>query len=451
VNWTPRPFQLDALKFLVQNCNGGLLLDPGLGKTSISLALLNFLKSSGQFKSALIIAPLRPLYITWPAEVKKWADFNNLTYTILHGSDKDEKLTLARTDIYLINPEGLKWFTMKGGFEKLGCDVLIVDESTKFKDSSTSRFKLIKPYLKLFKRRVILTGTPAPNGLIDLFGQIYIVDMGRALGRFITHYRNAFFYPSGYGGYDWTLRQGADKEILDRIRASVMRLASKDHIDMPELIKSNIEVDLPPDARRIYMEMEDHFLAEIGDSVVLGVNGAAAGSKCRQIANGGVYDGQHNATHVHDAKTDAVGDLVEQLQENPLLIFYEFIHDLHRLQAKFPNAPCLTGMTGPKLTKAVEAFNEGKIPVLLAHPASAGHGLNLQGSCHHVCFYGITWDLELYDQSIARVWRQGQENEHVFVYHIVARKTLDQVVMKTLLGKDRTQQSFLNALKEDRQ
>jgi SNF2 family DNA or RNA helicase len=444
MKWAPKPYQVAALKFIFQNGGSGIFLDPGMGKTSTTLALISSIKE----RPVLIVAPIRPMYKVWPDEIRKWDDFSHLKWTILHGEDKDKRLQEV-SDIYLINPEGLKWFSYMKGFEKLKPKVLIVDESTKFKDSSTSRFKLLKPHLSKFVRRHILTGEPAPNGYLDLFGQMYIADVGKSLGRFITHYRNQYFYASGYGGYSWVLRQGAKEEIQEAIRPSVMRLAAEDHLDMPELIINDIMIELDENSRRIYTEFEDDFLAEIGNAVVMSTNAAASGSKCRQVANGGVYDETGFAHHIHDTKTVALVDLVEQLQGNPLLCFYEFKHDLERIKRAFPSAPCLTGMSGPKLDRVIDEFNAGAIPVLLAHPASAGHGLNLQGSCHHVCFYGLTWDLDLYHQSYKRVWRQGQSSNRVFVHRILAEKTLDQRVARVLRDKATNQSELLHSLKED--
>ena len=445
--WIPKQYQVAALKFIYQNCNSGIFLDPGMGKTSTTLALISTLRKTKQCKGVLIIAPIRPLYKVWPDEIKKWDEFKHLKYTILHGPEKDAKLW-ELSDVYLLNPEGLKWFVQSDGFKKLNIDVLVIDESTKFKDYSTARFKLIKPFLKQFKRRHILTGEPAPNGYMDLFGQMYVMDVGKALGRYITHYRSMYFYPTGYGGYTWVLQTGADVAIQERIKPSVMRLAAEDHLDMPELIFNDIVIELDEKSRTIYKQFEDDFLAEVGDAVIMSINSAASGSKCRQVANGGVYDEFHVTHPVHDLKTSALNDLVEQLQGNPLLCFYEFQHDLERIRRVFPNAPCLTGMSGSKLDATIDAFNAGDIPVLLGHPASAGHGLNLQGSCHHVCFYGLTWDLDLYHQSYKRVWRQGQNANRVFVHRIIADKTLDQQVAKVLYGKDATQAAFLKAIKE---
>jgi SNF2 family DNA or RNA helicase len=446
MKWDPKPYQFEALKFLLQNCNSGIFLDPGMGKTSTTLALIAHLRKTGHVNKVLIIAPIRPMYKVWPDEIKKWDQFRHLSYTILHGDDKDDALNEI-SDIYLINPEGLKWFNAVNGWGKLAADMLVVDESTKFKDFSTARFKLLKPFLRHFKRRVILTGEPAPNGYMDLFGQMYVCDEGKALGRYITHFRNQYFYPSGYGGYDWKLQPGAEIAIQNAIRPYVMRLSAEDHLDMPELIFNDIMVELDPKSREIYKQFEDDFLAQVGDATILSINAAAVGSKCRQVANGGVYDEFGNAHPIHDIKTQALADLVEQLQGNPLLCFYEFQHDLERIKRVYKDAPCLTGMSGSKLDSVIDAFNAGDIPVLLAHPASAGHGLNLQGSCHHVAFYGLTWDLDLYHQSYKRVWRQGQGNNRVFVHRILADQTLDKVVAKTLLQKDATQTNFLNAIR----
>ena len=447
IAWTPQPYQVDALKFLIKQPGGGLLLDPGMGKTSITLAGITFLRNGLHVNRVLIIAPIRPMYQVWPNEIKKWTDFNHLSYTILHGDDKDAALNRI-SDIYLINPEGLKWFFQNDGLKKIGADMLVIDESTKFKDYSTARFKLLKPHLPKFKRRVILTGEPVPNGYMDLFGQMYVADCGASLGKFVTHFRAQFFYQEGFGGYSYTLREGADVEIQNRIKPRVMRLAAEDHLDMPELIFNDIEVELPPEARKIYKEFEDDFLAEVGDQTIVSLSAAAKGSKCRQVANGGVYDENHITHHIHDAKTAAIYDLVEQLQGTPLLVAYEFQHDLARLQKVFPNAPCLTGMAGTKLEATVRAFNAGTLPVLLAHPASAGHGLNLQDSCHTVCYYGISWDYDLYAQFYKRVWRQGQKSARVIIHRIIATATLDRKVARILKEKYLTQAEFLSAVKE---
>lgn len=446
MKWVPHQYQFDALKFILEKPHAGIFLDPGMGKTSVTLTAVNVLRESGNTNRVLVIAPIRPMYKVWPDEIKKWDHLHDLSYTILHGDDKDEALNQV-SDIYLLNPEGMKWFVEKGGFSKIGANMLVVDESTKFKDSSTARFKLIKPNIRRFDRRLILTGEPVPNGYHDLFGQMYIVDEGQALGKFVTHFRNKYFYPSGYGGYDYKLRDGADKEIQEAIAPKIMRLSAEDHLEMPELIFNDIVVELDLESMKIYKEFETEFIASVGDTVILTPNSAAVGSKCRQIANGGVYDELHVAHPVHDIKTKALVDLVEELGGQPLLIFYEFQHDLERIKRVFPNIPCLTGVDGKKLDNIVDSFNAGHTPQLAAHPASAGHGLNLQEACHHVCFYGLTWDLDLYNQAYRRVWRQGNTSNRVFVHRIIADKTLDRVVARTLLAKEGTTKDFLNALR----
>lgn len=448
MKWQPKKYQFEAVKFLLEHCNAGIFLDPGMGKTSTTLTAIDIFNQRKVAHPVLLIAPIRPMYKVWPDEIKKWDHVSHLKYVILHGDEKDKRLN-EPADIYLLNPEGLKWFMAANGMEKIKPEVLVIDESTKFKDYSTARFKLLKPWLRKFKRRIILTGEPAPNGYMDLFGQIYIADEGNALGRYITHYRASYFYPTGYGGYEYRLQAGADKIIQERIKPLVMRLAAEDHLEMPELIFNDILIDLPEEAKRIYKEFEDDFLVTIGDSTIVSPNAAAVGSKCRQVANGGVYDEFHLTHHIHDHKTAALVDLVEQLQGQPLLVAYEFQHDLERIQRAFKDVPCLTGASGTKLERMIDGFNRGDIPILVGHPASAGHGLNLQAACHHVCFYGLTWDLDLYHQFYKRVWRQGQPSNRVFVHRILADRTLDRTVARVLYQKDATQEHFLKAIKTE--
>lgn len=443
MKWTPEPYMLAAVKWGMDNAHCGLLLDPGMRKTSISLTLVDILLQKKAIRTVLVIVPIRPMYMTWPYEIKKWDHLNHLSYTILHGDKKMEALD-AKTTLYFINPEGLKWFFEKGGMAKIKPDMLIVDESTKFKDYSTSRFKMMKPILNNFSRRMILTGEPIPNGYMDLFGQVYIADQGEALGRFITHYRGQYFNEYGF---EYKLRNGAAEEIQARLKPKFMRVETKGNIEMPELVPNDIMIDLPPEARKIYKEMEDQFITEIGDKTIMSTNAGVVGGKCRQIANGALYDEFQIAHHIHDAKTAALVDLVEQLQGNPILVCYEFKHDLERIKKAFPNAPCLTGLSGAKLATACDGFNAGTVPVLIGHTLSAGHGLNLQAACHHVCYYGITWDLDGYHQFYKRVWRSGNPFKQVFLHRIIARKTLDQKVVRSLYHKEKEQSSFLEAMR----
>lgn len=448
---------------MIQQGAAGLLLDPGLGKTSIALAAFKILKDQGFVNRALVIAPVRPVYDVWPQEVDKWANFNTLVCSILHGPDKDWQADNPEgVDLFLINPEGLKWLL---GFKrvkkqltvdpqrlkKLGVDMLIIDESTKFKNSTSDRFKMLRKVLGQFKRRYILTGTVAPNGLEDLFGQMFILDGGHALGAYITHYRRQFFNtPNPHNPYDYEPNPGAFEEIAERISPLTLQLSAEDYLQMPDLYNVTLTVDLPPAVRKQYDEVEDEFITKIGEELIVAANAGAAGTKCRQIANGAVYISKTDYVTVHDAKLDALEDLVEELAGAPLLVLYEYKHDLERLQARFKNGVSIgSGVSERKTSSTIKAFNAGRVPLLFGHPASMGHGSNLQGACRHVCWFGITWNYEYYDQAIARVYRQGQKAKSVFVYHIVAANTLDEKVMWVLIDKEKRQQKLFDLLVAD--
>jgi hypothetical protein len=447
--WTPKEYQLKAIRFLLERGGAGLFLDPGLGKTSIVLAAFQILKNKGIAKKMLVIAPRRPMYEVWPAEINKWEGFNDLTYCVLHGSDKEDGLDVD-ADIYVINPEGLPWLLAGNRLARLKIDILCVDELSKFKHTNTQRFKTIKPVLSLFQRRWGLTGTPAANGLMDLFGECYMLDLGAALGRFITHYRANYFIQGGFGGYEYKPAPGAYERILDKIKPLALYMQAEDYLDLPELVNVEIKVNLPEQARRVYKDMEDKFFAELGGAEISAVSASAVGIKCRQIANGAVYDVTGKATAIHDEKLDALSELVEELNGEPALVLYEFNHDRDRILEKMPGTPYIGGgMSDKKVSAYIMEFNAGTLPVLLAHPASAGHGLNLQKVSNHVVWFGLPWDFELYDQALRRVYRQGNPNTHVFIHHIIAHKTLDEKVLKVLRAKNRVQRTLLEALKEE--
>ena len=408
-DWKPHQYQQEAVRFMVQQGAAGLLLDPGLGKTSITLAAFKVLRDTGLVRRALIIAPLRPALSVWPREVSKWSDFAGLRLNVLHGEDKRELLN-SEADIDVVNYDGLKWlFAEASRLKAWPWQMLVCDESTRIKHTNTQRFKVLRPHLSKFKRRYILTGTPAPNGLMDLFGQVYALDQGSALGRFITHYRATYFTPAGFGGYTWSLKPGAEKLIQEKLRPLCLRMSAEQYLTLPPLINNTVLVELPPAARRVYGEMETLLMAAVEDNLVTAANAASVVGKCRQIANGGVYhaavDGQVTSwSHVHEAKLDAVKDLVEELGGKPCLVAYEFRHDLERLQKAFPDAPYLGGGISAKRQREVEdLWNAGFIPVLLAQPQSVAHGLNLQGVGAAVILHSLTWDLENYDQFIRRV------------------------------------------------
>lgn len=448
IAWKPHDYQKRAIKFLLQNSCAALFLDPGLGKTGISLAALKIFLKEKLLECALIIAPLRVCHSVWPKEGKKWIDFGGLRIVVLHGKAK-EKLLDTEADIYLINPEGLPWLLKHPKFKKkFRNQALFIDESSKFKHTNTQRFKLLRPFLAMFARRYILTGSPAPNGLLDLFGQIFILDLGASLGAYITHFRSKYFFPTGFGGYTWKLQKGADKIIQDRIRPLVLRLDAADYLKLPELIINDIYIDLDENSRAIYDEMEEDLAAAIERKEVVASSAAVASGKCSQIANGGIYDADGKAHFIHDIKAQVVDELVSELNGSPALVAYEYGHDLVRLKALLgADTPHIGGGVSTKRSTEIEEhWNQGELPVLLGQPQSIAHGLNLQQAGNHVIWHSLTWNFEDYDQFIRRVLRQGNTHNKVFVHRIIARDTTDELKIMALNQKFRTQKDLFDAL-----
>jgi len=464
--WLPAPYMEAAMQWVLQRDGCGLMLDPGMRKTSITLACVDILRHVGEIRKTLVIAPLRVCKTVWRQEGAKWRNFNHLKIVNLCGMTVVLKAKLLAEDhhVYLINPEMVQDRTDKLGNTVPGIlsligkdfDMLVIDESTKFKDTQTKRFKALRAKLHNFKRRVILTGTPVPNGLQDLFGQMFVVDLGAALGKYVTHFRMEFCYQRPGDIHNWHLRAGSDDMIYKRVANRLMRLDIKDHIDMPDLTDNFITVSLPANVRETYKAMEKDFIIQLDTNPIVAANPAVAGGKLRQIANGFLYEGENpRKTHrLHDEKLEALTELVEEMQGRPLLVAYEFEADQEAIMERFdgtkglPAAIDLGRCKNPE--RVVEQFNRGEIPLLIAHPASAGHGLNLQDACNTLCWYGITWNLEYYDQFNARVYRSGQGSSQVMVHHIVCEGTKDEDVMSALEGKDRTQKSFNQAIKRPR-
>lgn len=453
--WSPHPYQVKAVNFLINNYSAALFLDPGLGKTSITLQAIKFLKEHGALNKVLLIAPLRICYSVWPAEIAKWSNFSDLKISVVHGPGKQAALE-ADADIYILNPEGLAWLLdarRRRLFLEKKFDVLIIDELTKFKHTNTSRFKKLKPFLPLFRRRWGLTGSPASNGLMDLFGQCYVLDLGESLGKYITHYRNEYF-TQDYNGFTWTLKPNAESMIFERIRPLALRMGAEDYLKMPELITNNIRIELPENARKIYDDLEKELIAQIEGSMVTASNVGVATLKCRQIANGGVYNVAEGTStreiiQIHDAKTDALEELVDELQGQPLLVAYEFEHDLQRIFKRFGKLPYIGGgVSAARSAELEKQWNAGKIPILLGHPASIGHGLNLQQVGRHICWFSLTWNFELYDQFNRRIYRQGNNSKVVTIHHLVAKHTIDEIVYNTLKYKKRNQEALFHALLE---
>ena len=460
---------------MLEHAAAALFLDPGLGKTSITLAAIKLLKRKKVLNKVLLIAPLRVCHSVWPNEINKWRDFRRLKVVVLHGPNKEELLK-QKADIYVINPEGLDWLlqvektkTPSGKtrvnvdlrrWKSLGFDTLVVDELSKFKHPNTNRFKAMKMVLGTFARRWGLTGSPASNGLMDLFGQCYLLDQGRTLGQYITHYRMTYF-DQGYDGFSWTLKDGADEAIYERLRPLALRMGD-DLLDMPKVIENNIKVSLPDKVVKIYSEIEDDLVAKIDEGIITAKTAATASMKCRQVANGGIYlDSEVQAlvklpstkkdwVDLHEAKLDALEELVEELQGSPLLVAYDFQHDLERIKKRFgKNVPYIGGGVSVKRSTEIEqAWNRGELPILFGHPQSMGHGLNLQECGHHIAWHSLTWDYELYDQFNRRVLRQGNQSKRVFIHHIIAEDTIDEAVFAALKMKRRGQNALFSALKK---
>lgn len=450
--WKPKKYQKKGMKFMLERGAAGMFLDPGLGKTSITLGMFKVLKNAGATTGMLVVAPLRPCYLVWPREVDKWDDFKDLSVGILHGPNKDAVLA-EKHDIYLINPEGLQWLLTKTNMRKLRADILVIDESTKFKKTDTLRFKTLKPWLGKFNRRYILTGTPSPNGYMDLFGQVYCLDLGNALGQFVTHYRAKFFTPDG--PFDYVLKDGASEHIAKALKPLCLRMKAEDYLELPPLIDNNIMIEMPKKAHGIYIEMENKLFTLLDKKAVVAANVGVATGKCRQIANGGIYYSdlgvkKQGFEHVHDAKVEALKDLFEEVSGQPMLVLYEFGHDLDRLQKAFGKDTPRIGVSPKKDALVEAAWNHGEIPMLFAQAASVSLGLNMQSGGPHVVWFSIPWDLEVYDQATRRIWRQGVTHARVFRHHLMMSGTIDETVLQRLQEKDATQSRLMLALEDRR-
>lgn len=447
---------------IAQAC-AGLLYKPGLGKTSVVYMAVRILLDKQFVQKIFVICPIRPMYNVWPEQLLKYDEFKHLRVGIMHGPDKEAVLASDDYDIYVINPEGLPWLfnaTVSKGkvlldpvrmqWLKARFQMLVVDESTKFRNSQTQRFKLLKSFVGHFKRRYIMTGTPTPKSLLDLFGQIYILDEGHSLGRYITHYRTEYFYPSGYGGYDWQPQPDADQRISKRIAPLVQVVEAKGNIDLPELIFDDIWITLPPRARKIYNTMEDELVAAVESGAIVAANAAVASSKCRQIANGCLFDSDGSWQTIHEEKLDALEDLLEQLQGDPCLVTYEFVPNSLQIAERL-KIPSISTGNARKDNEGIKAFARGALPAVMGNPQSISLGTDgLQDNCWHIAMFGVTWNLLDYEQVIDRVRRSGNKSKKVIVHRILARDTVDERVIGVLHGRDRNQKAFMTMLKEMR-
>ena len=484
--WVPAPYQRVAVKWLLQNANAGLLLGPGGRKTSCTLAALKILLDKGMLNRVLIVAPKRPCQDTWPDETQKWACFNDLTFAVLHGKHKEGALA-SGAQICLINPEGIDWllgshkekYTVTtenpftgaechpvrtrvtvdvAAFKALGFDGLVLDELHLWKNQHGQRYMALEKVIGTFKRRIGLTGSPSANGLTDLFGECYVLDMGRCLGRFITHFRRDFC-ESDHTGAIWTIRPGAEERIYERVAPLLLRLDTEAQQQLPELVVNKIMLDLPPKIREVYDEMEGDLITGIENHVIRAPNAAGASNKCQQIAAGGIFHRdalivgkaapKREFTNLHEEKTNALIELADELQGQRLLVAYDFEHDLDRLRTAFGKRPRVVfarDVPDRLFRDLVSRWNDGQIDILFGHPKSIALGLNLQGDCHHVAWHTPTWDFVLYDQFIRRVRRDGNTARSVFVHQFIMRDTVEEVMFDLMDSKDASQQGLFNAL-----
>lgn len=451
MKYKQHPYQKKATELCVKHTTYGLLADPGLGKTSIILEAYRQLKKQGHVKAALVIAPLDPMYDTWPQEIKKWDSFKHMTVSILHGSHKDRALDTP-ADIYLINPAGLPW--LYGALGKTWpFDMLIVDESHDFKNGRTQRFKTLKKILRQgkFESRYILTGTPVPNSLLDLYGQIYILDMGDALGQYYTHFRNRFF-TSDYMGFNWYLKDSNAEVIYEMIDHLVVRLDADDYLKLPELTIVEKWFDLPPAARKAYDELEREFIIALDAGIVTASNAGVLTGKLRQAANGCIYGENNQSMFLHNQKSTIAANLIREMSGQKAVISYSFNNerDLLRNELKkvLGREPPYIGGNVSKTDRALllKQFKDSDLQVLLGQVSSISIGLNLQAA-HNLIMHSMDWNMARDHQLIRRLWRQGQKHP-VIVHKILARNTIDEDLMESHKKKFSNQKNLLDYLKK---
>ncbi len=393
---------------------------------------------------------MRVARTTWGDEIKKWEHLKNLRYSTAVGTETERLAALKKqADIYIINRENVQWFVEDSGIP-FDFDMVVIDELSSFKNHQTKRFRALMKVRPKVKRIVGLTGTPSSNGLMDLWAEFRLLDMGERLGRFIGQYRTSYFRPDKQNGqvvFSYKPLPGAEKQIYSRISDITISMKSTDHLKMPELISAKYKAELSEKEREKYEKLKSELVLNLDDGEVTAANAASLSNKLCQMANGAIYDDEGEVIRIHDQKLDALEDIIEAANGRPVLVAYWFRHDLERITERLHRLkiPCSRLDTDGSIRK----WNAGEIPVALIHPASAGHGLNLQDGGNMLVWFGLTWSLELYQQTVARLWRQGQESETVVVQHIITKGTIDERIMKALSEKDTTQAALIDAVKAD--
>lgn len=443
MRYEPHDYQKYATDFILEHPVSAVFLEMGLGKSVITLtALFDLCLDRFLIRKVLVIAPLRVARDTWPSEIQKWDHLSGLTYAVAVGTEAERKAALMQTaDIYIINRENVDWLITKSGIP-FDFDMVVIDELSSFKSHQAKRFKSLLKARSKVKRIVGLTGTPSSNGLMDLWAEFRILDLGERLGRYITRYRSAYFTPDKRNGeviFSYKPLPGAEQMIYDRISDITISMKSCDYLKLSECVINEVPVTMSEKEMVVYERFREDMVARIKDKKIDAANAAVLSGKLLQMANGAVYDEEKNSLHIHDRKLDALEDLLEGANGKPVLIAYWYQHDAERIKARFP-------VREIKTSKDIEDWNAGKIFAAIIHPASAGHGLNLQSGGSTLIWFGLTWSLELYQQTNARLHRQGQ-TDTVIIHHIIAKGTIDEQVMTALRKKEKTQDALIDAVK----
>jgi SNF2 family DNA or RNA helicase len=449
--YEPHDYQKYAINFIKENPIAAVLLDMGLGKTSITLTAINdLLFDSFDVRKVLVIAPLRVARDTWIAEVDKWDHLRHIICSVAVGTEAERKAALRKkAHIYIINRENISWLIEESGIP-FDFDMVVIDELSSFKNGKAKRFKSLLKVRPLVKRIVGLTGTPAGNGLMDLWAEFRVLDMGKRLGRFISNYRLNYFTSDKRNGqiiYSYKPLPYAEDAIYRQISDITISMKATDHLKMPELVSSEYAVRLSDEEKQKYADLKQELVLSLGDTEITAANAASLSGKLSQMANGAIYDDNGEVIQIHDRKLDALEDIIEAANGKPLLVAYWFKHDLTRISERLKKLHIPFSRLDD--SNSIRRWNNGEIPVALIHPASAGHGLNLQSGGSTLVWFGLTWSLELYQQTVARLWRQGQISETVVVQHIVTKGTIDERIMKALSQKEHTQTALINAVKAD--
>ena len=450
MKYNPHEYQKYCIDYILSHPLAAIFLDCGLGKTAIALtAIERLIYDEFEVSKVLVVAPLRVAKVTWSDEIKKWDHLSHMSYSVAVGSEKERIEALnKKADVYMINRENLQWLVEKSGLP-FDYDMVVLDELSSFKSWQSKRFRSFMKVRPKVERVVGLTGTPSSNGLMDLFAEFKCLDMGKRLGRLITQYRNAYFMPDRTNGqvvYSYKPRPFAEEEIYHRISDITISMKAMDHLKMPELLENRYPVYMDDGERLKYEAMKKDLVLAFENEDITAANAAALSNKLSQMANGAVYSDEGSTVRIHDRKLDALEDIIEA-SSGPILLCYWYKHDLERITARLDELK--VGYAKISSEESIRSWNEGKFKIGLIHPASAGHGLNLQAGGNHIVWFGLTWSLELLEQTNARLWRQGQKAETVVVQYIVTAGTIDERILDAISRKEKDQNALIDAVKAE--